>query len=555
TALQEAVDEGLAVEDAGEGLFRMSPELRDELRANTLPSLTRAWHERLSQTFGGPPRPVMSPGPQSAGSSDVGPDLVVPPKAAAIPPSCTSDSAEATTDDSAPVGGQAPDAAPSTPPDPRDLFAQTAPTADVAAPARDEVWGRLADELAVGAEAQSDDRASAANGKPQAALDASSSPLRSSSTNTTSDSPADAYRAATHAEAAGLWPTACQHHLEAARRATLAGSHSAAAEYAGRALALTQHISDPEQRRSAQISGLLLLGRALWQAPSNGGESSLHAALSALLQCRTLLVERDAPELHAEIGCLIAHIEYDIGSPEALGQALTELTRAGQLLLAAHRPLDAARLLNDEAAVWVKLGDPVRAYHLLQHARETWSRVLNSHPAARNELAETEHLVARLLLQAPGRPGRERDALQLGLEHARVAEEAYRESGDAQKVARVWETLGRLLLRLGNLEQAAQHIEKARRLEAELGDGVGLARSAAAAADIQAARRDYSGALDLLGESIALNEEKGLMAGLEFNRISLQQIGPELPPALRPMSRALEQRLALALGQAAGGAT
>jgi hypothetical protein len=354
-------------------------------------------------------------------------------------------------------------------------------------------------------------------------------------------------RAAGHAEAAELWDRAAEQRLAAAESAALAGAHLQALEHASRALAAAERIRDRERSRPLRALALLLIGRSRWQSRGPGESFSLAAALEALAQCRALLTENDPAVLRADLGISIANVQYDLGTPEALQQALTELTRASQLLLDAGQPLEAARLLNDEAAVCVKLGDPVRANYLLTRSRDVFSRVAGSYPEARTELAETEHLLARLLFHAVARPGRERDALQLGIQHGLVAEEVYRESQHPRELGRVWETLGRLELRLGHLDAATQKLEDARQLQQQLGDSIGLARSTAALAEVLAERRDYPGALGWLAESITLNSAKGSLAGLEFNLASLRQLELQLPFGLHEEARGLEQRLQLAL--------
>jgi tetratricopeptide (TPR) repeat protein len=350
-------------------------------------------------------------------------------------------------------------------------------------------------------------------------------------------------RSAAHAEAAGLWEAACEQHLAAAERASLDAEHPLALGLASRALALSERLAERERRRRLQMRALLVVGRARWQHHGSGPDSTLQAALDPLLQCRALVLESDPPQLRAELGSLIANVQYDIGTPEALELALLELTRASQLLLDAGQPLDAARLLNDEAAVWVKIGDPVRANHLLSRSREVFSKVANSYPAARVELLETEHLLARLMLHARPRPGRERDALAFGIEHGRAAEEGYRELNSLRQLGRVWETLGRLELRLEHVDAAARLLEDARQLQQELGDLVGLARSSGALCELMARTGDYPRALERLAESIAFNAQKGLRAGLEFNLASLNAIQPELPSGMHDAARALEGRL------------
>lgn len=348
-----------------------------------------------------------------------------------------------------------------------------------------------------------------------------------------------------------MWVTACAQHLAAAERSALAGLHRRAQEHAAQAMALAANLPDREERRCVQITALMIAGRARWQCAPDDEQATLNLALATLSECRQLVRDTDPAPLRAELAALIAHVQYDIGSPEALEAALRELTLASQLMLDAGRPMDAARLLNDEAAVWVKLGDPVRAHYLLSRSREAFSKVVASHPAAALELAETEHLLARLLLQAPARPGRERDAWRLGIEHGRAAEEAYRGMADQQSLGRVWETLARLELRLGNFETSARQLEDARASQLQLGDGVGLARSSAAAADLLLSRRDYARALERLADSVRLNTEKGLRAGLEANQARLQQLGQELPDSFQDARRALEQRIESALARSA----
>jgi hypothetical protein len=59
----------------------------------------------------------------------------------------------------------------------------------------------------------------------------------------------------------------------------------------------------------------------------------------------------------------------------------------------------AVRLLNDQAAIYVRLGDPVRATHLLEKSRELFEERLRTNAedaVALEDLAETHHLLARL---------------------------------------------------------------------------------------------------------------------------------------------------------------
>jgi tetratricopeptide (TPR) repeat protein len=222
-------------------------------------------------------------------------------------------------------------------------------------------------------------------------------------------------------------------------------------------------------------------------------------------------------------------------------------------LLDAGHPLEAARILNDEAAIWIKLGDPLRANHLLARSREVFAKLAGVNAVARLELAETEHLLARLLLHANAKPGHERDVLELAVARARAAEAAYKGLEDPQQLGRVWETLARLELRLGHVDTAARLLEGAQQLQREIGDAVGLARSSAAASDVLVATHEYPKALELLSESIELNSQKRLRAGLEFNLASLRQLEAQLPSELLGAARLLERRLGDALSSSGWG--
>jgi hypothetical protein len=531
SALQEAVDRGLPIEDRGSGIFRLEPILGERLRKDTLPSLARAWHERLAQLFGGLPAPP-------AGATALAPPRAVEPVArvAAAPARAVPDPAPPTEEDAAPPAATESYTS-------ELLKAEDERGVEWRDPRPAEGWQRLERGLAPSA--------SVATRSNEDAGSAEAPPATGSSPVAVPAPARDEQRAASHAEAAGMWVTACAQHLAAAERAALGGLHRRAQDHAARALALAAHLPDREDRRCVRVTALMIAGRARWQCAPGDEQATLNLALATLAECRQLIQDADPAPLRAELAALMAHVQYDIGSPAALEAALRELTLASQLMLDAGRPMDAARLLNDEAAVWVKLGDPVRAHYLLSRSREVFSKVVASHPAAALELAETEHLLARLLLQAPARPGRERDAWQLGVEHGRAAEEAYRQIADQQSLGRVWETLARLQLRLGRFDDCARQLEDARALQQQLDDGIGLARSSAAAADLLFSRHDYARALERLADSVRLNTEKGLRAGLEANRTRLQQLADELPDFFQDVRRALEQRVESALGRAA----
>ena len=334
----------------------------------------------------------------------------------------------------------------------------------------------------------------------------------------------EAPRAADHAAAAGDIDTAAELLVRAAGEHAGRGLPQQAHELASRALRLLGEVPVNRARRRFSARALFELGRSQAAMPEDSPEYRLTTAVGTLESALVLARELEDPELAAEIGQAVAAACYDIGSPEALERALGELTAAGRALLAAGKSLEAARLLNDEAAVWVRLGDPVRAHHLLQKSREVFVRLVDRHPAARREIAETEHLLGRLVLHVRPRRGREIDAADVALRHARAAAETYQELGDSRELARVWETVGRLELLAGRSEAATTELTHAIELQRKLGDVVGLARSTAAFADVMVARGEIGRGLRALADSIAFNREKGARLGLAHNRAALQQL-------------------------------
>jgi tetratricopeptide (TPR) repeat protein len=251
-----------------------------------------------------------------------------------------------------------------------------------------------------------------------------------------------------------------------------------------------------------------------------------------------------------------AGVCYDVGDQGALQRALTELQESSHRLVQAGAILPAARLLNDETAVSMRLGDPVRATYLLSQAHERFETHLRQHSEdamALAELAETKHLLARLPLHVQIPPGREEEGYVRGPEHARAAEHIYQRLGQHRQLTRVWETMGRLALQQGHLEVAQERLTAALNLQQQLGDVAGLARSTAALAEVYMLAGQCNAAVALLTNSIMLNVEKGSPSGLAFNRHALgalatataQAQGPDAE-RLRGAVADLESRLAQA---------
>jgi tetratricopeptide (TPR) repeat protein len=528
--VQRAADAGVPVEDTGEGRMYLPEPLLDALRAATLPSLMTAWHLRLADLLGGfdaePAEEPVAPKRAPPRSDEISPlaetlsgsrpvfSLEAMEKAAAAaaraarrppPPPASAERPEEEDEEPArPAPGAWPYA---------EIFAREA--ASEPTPAND------------GAVAEPAPQPAAPRPPPPAVTSAPTPPVRipvvvAAPARTPSPAPrSDVARAAVHAQAAGDLDASAERYFAAARQALGHGGFAQALVFAENAIAVLDRLPASPKRRRLRARVLAELGRLRWQTAGPENEFTLAGALDLLDQARAALGDDDPPDLRAEVSALIASVSYDIGDLASLTRALDELAAASRLLLSAGDATGAARLLNDQAAVYVRLGDPVRATHLLGESRRIFEERAAADPGAAFEMAETDHLFARIPLHVAARPGRESDALTMGLDHALAAERTYRRLDAKRELGRVWETMGRLELRKGRLDRAEARLTAAVEMEESLGDLVGLARSTAALSELLVAGGRHGDALAVLGDSIALNLEKGSPIGLAFNRRAL----------------------------------
>ncbi|MDC0673599.1 hypothetical protein [Nannocystis radixulma] len=342
----------------------------------------------------------------------------------------------------------------------------------------------------------------------------------------------DEARAAEHMRLAGEFDAAAQHLCEAARKAAEMGAPQAAAQHAQNALALVTTLPNSAGRRLLRVQALIELGRLQWQSAGYEFGFTLTQAQATLESAREVL-ESDAPvELAADLAQAIAGVCFDLGDARSLERALAELIAAGAMLQTAGDATGAACLLNDQAAVLVRMGDPGRALQLLRQSRKVFDPHVNTDPVALRELAETEHLFARLPLHAQLRAGREEEGFAMGLEHARAAERAYRELGEARELGRVWETIGRLELRSGRTEAAKERLDAAAEVQTQLGDLTGLAQTTETLSEVLALLGRDAEAVTLLRDSVVFNRDKGSPLGLMQNRRSFTGLSERL--AQRP---------------------
>jgi tetratricopeptide (TPR) repeat protein len=313
-------------------------------------------------------------------------------------------------------------------------------------------------------------------------------------------------------------------------------------------------LSPPRALLRAQL--WLERGRLQWHGALLGSAFTLQEALASLDAAKASLPHDAPPEVVEQLAAVIAGVCYDLGDRAALQRALDELRENSHRLVNAGEILPATRLLNDQAAVYMRLGDPISATYLLSQSRERFESYRSQHPRdemAIEALAETEHLLARLPLHVSMPPGREEEAYARSLEHARAAEQTYQRLEQYDKLARVWETMGRLALQQRYLEAAQERLTAALHLQQQRGDVSGLARSTAALADLCMLTGQLDDAVSLLADSIMLNVDKGSPIGLAFNRQTLgaltravAQVHNQGAERLRGALADLESRLAQA---------
>ncbi len=291
------------------------------------------------------------------------------------------------------------------------------------------------------------------------------------------------------------------------------------------------------------------LGRVQATGAGAGPQFSLPAALEQLDAAVACLA--DGPLLlRNEARHAFALAAYELGGNQALDHGIDELMVAVRELQGTEHDLAAARLLNDLAALLVRRGDPLRAHALLEDSRCVFAERAD-HPVARVELAETDHLIARLPLHVEARPGMDDVAVERALSHVDRAIESYSDLGLQRQYAHGLETRARLLMRVGRDEEAVAGLMEALPIQEELGDALGLARSSAALSELLLRRGRGEEALAALIESVRMNLTKGSRGGMVANLESLAHLEasfePEVPPSVAEtiagIRHALQQQL------------
>lgn len=506
--LQQAREAGWRLDEDDAGCLHLAPEAAALLRAGLLPALAKAWNERLAELLAGVRTDeegvVATDPPRDRGPAPAD-DEPGRPVAEAV--GAASAAAE-------PAEGEAPE-----------LRRRTAPPTTPHLPPHSRPQP-VAEDVPF----RERPRARATWDRGAATPDAREA------------------RAAGHLEAAGHAEAALQRWLEAAEQAAENGAFAQSLAHTRAAEGLLARL--PPLPRLAPLARQLQLhqARLAWAVAGQG--SDLQDALGLAAAARDALDPVAEAALHAEARGLVAGIAYDIGDPVHLELALSELTEAVRVLQAAGEHRAAARLLNDQAAVWVRIGDPVRAAHLLDQSRQVFASLEAEDPRDRAELAETLLLLARLPFHVQAREGQERAALRRALEHAQEARAVFAELDDPRHAARASETAGRLALRLGEGAGAIRHLEQALVLQRRLGDVLGLARTSDALAAALVARGEAEAGLGLLSESVRLNAAAGSVRGLAYNRRTLGELAQALGAAATPLHREALARVEARIAQA-----
>jgi tetratricopeptide (TPR) repeat protein len=447
--LQAAVDAGAPLVDRGEARFSLPPNAMRALQSRMLRSLLAFWHARLGEFLGG----EEVEGNTAAAARDEADMLSHEPRPA---------SSQMSSEIAEPVN-----------------TSKAEPAIDSYAARPGQSYAGLFEPgLHSGAPNQPVQEEAALASAPDVGAHRPGPRWKARGTAPTPRRHQDPSRAAAHLQAAGQTEAAVEQYLTGVREVAARGDAHRAYSLADQGLKLLDEF--PVSGRHALLRVQLLLEKAglQWRGALVGAPFTLQQALVSLEAARVSL-PNDAPsDVVARLAATTAGVCYDLGDLDSLQRALGELTDVSRRLLDAGEAVSAARLLNDQAALYVGLGDPVRATHLLERSRQLFEGRLRGHAddvVAVEELAETHHLLARLPLHAPIRPGREADAYAMSLEHAQAGAHAYQRLGQRQELARSTAALSLLYATTGRLEDALALLADSVSLNFEKGSPLGLA--------------------------------------------------------------------------------
>lgn len=468
-ALQEAADAGVPLADRGDGHFYLPEEVLEAIAETMLPSLRAHWEKRMVEMLSGSEsKPPTSSSPRAVTQNSAR-DEEVGTGGAELPEPTTPVPAANT---SRPTARTAPPAPPSIP--------------DPGVPA-------------------------VSTGTPVVSL-----------------MPADPARAADFLERSGNPLEAAERLLQASRLSSERGDPRRAMAQLEQAASLSRTLTDTEEAAVLRARLHLAAASVKWSAAALGKEFELGAVMAEVDAAKTFVDQlADRPELLAQWASLKARVAYDLGEPGGIEEALGATSEACRTLLSRGDGGVAARLLNAQAGLYLQLGDPVQAAHLMTEAHRLFEAKAERDPTdrvAQLEVARAAHLFARLPLHAKVRPGFRQEAVEAALTRAVEALRIYGALGRGRDRARVLETIGRLELSRDCIEKAESVLTDAIAQQEALRDVVGLARSVSALAECKLLAGHPEESISLLGESIALNMRKGSALGIAFNRATLARV-------------------------------
>lgn len=351
----------------------------------------------------------------------------------------------------------------------------------------------------------------------------------------------DPLRAAAHLDEVGKHERALERRLDAVSLLVRSGDIARASGQLGEVLEAIATL--PRSPASQQLRARAKVERARLRWLGAGVEPSftLSGALDVAFEARRELGDMAPATLRAELASTIAGIAYDLGDGASLERARAAVNECVASLLREGATGPAATLLDDQAALELRLGHPSRAADLLDRSLEILVERVEDDPtdtSLAGDLADTHHLLGRLPLHGIIDTARPEPAISKALEHCRKAKATYDALGRKRDLARVLETTARLEAKRGNTSKAKEAFENAMRLADEVADLTGLARITAGLAQVFTESGSPHDALGMLASSIALNLEKGSPIGLAFDERILGQVEdaiagmPERDPAV-----------------------
>ena len=366
----------------------------------------------------------------------------------------------------------------------------------------------------------------------------------------------DPLRAASHLDDVGQHERARERRLDAVSLLGRSGDIQRANDQLAEALEAVAALPRTPAARHLRARVKVERARLRWLGAGVDPSFTLTGAFEVAFDAKGELGEHAPAEMRADLASTIAGIAYDLGDGASLEKARAAVNECVASLLHEGAISAAAALLDDQAALELRLGRPSRAADLLERSLEILVERMTERPddleLAAN-LADTHHLLARLPLHGVLDSSRADHGVSKALEHCRKAMTTYERLGRKRDLARVVETTARLEAKRGDVPKAKEAFETAMRLADEVTDLTGLARITAGLAQVFTESGAPRDALAMLTSSIELNREKGSPIGLAFDSRILAQLEdsitamPDRDPVVEQELTRTRKRLAAAI--------